>query len=239
MSKFTILDPKQHKDLQVITDRDVTYGDNHHFVPVLADELRALVAEYPVCFLKDNQTGKLGISALTGFEQGENLYLQDKNWQARYIPLHVYRQPFMVGIQGNDGEQATQDNTVVTIDLASSRVNKKEGQALFDDNGNATPYLEKISQALAKLVHGSPRTEQFIQALLDNDLIMPIQLAFPLSNGEKKSFNGIYNIDEEKLASLSGEALQSFHKKGYLQACHLILASFGQIQKLIDWKNNQ
>ncbi|WP_158969388.1 SapC family protein [Paraglaciecola sp. L3A3] len=238
MAGYTILDPKQHKDLRIITERGAEYGENLHIVPVLADELKVLVAEYAIFFIKDNQTGQFGLNVLTGFEPGENLYLQKNLWQAHYVPLNLVRQPFMVGIKGEEGDKPSPQNTLVTINLDSPRVNKEKGEALFDTKGKSTDFLNSINGLLVKFVQGMPRTQEFINTLLALELLMPITLKFTLADGEKKSFSGLYNIDEEKLAVLSGNELQSLHQKGYLQACHMIIASFGQIQKLIDWKNN-
>jgi hypothetical protein len=237
LSRFTILDPKQHQDIKINTTRGAKFGENTHFIPVIADELKALVAEYAVCFLKNNETGQFGIGAITGFEPNENLYLQDDNWNARYVPLHVVRQPFMVGINGQEGEEANQQNTVITIELDNKRVSRSEGEPIFDQDGKSTQYLDHISQMLSSLIQGIPRTEHFIKSLLKHELLMPAKLDFTLANGEQKSFTGLYSIDEEKLSELSGDDLQNLHQKGYLQACHLVIASFGQIQKLIDWKN--
>lgn len=237
MSGYTILDPKQHKNLKVIQTRGLEFGDNHHFVPVLADELKALVAEYAICFLKDNQTGQFGINALMGFEPGENLYLDGDSWQAHYIPVHLMCQPFMVGIKGEEGDTPTPENTLITVNLESPRISDDMGEAIFDEDGKNTPFLDQINQLLVKLVQGMPRTEQFIRSVLELELLTPVKLDFTLKNGEKKSFGGLYSLDEEKVAALSGKQLESFHQKGYLQACHLIISSFAQIQKLIDWKN--
>ncbi|MDU0355038.1 SapC family protein [Paraglaciecola aquimarina] len=237
MAGYTILDPKQHQDLKIITTKSAELGDSHHIIPVLAEELRALVAEYPICFIKDNQTGQFGLNVLTGFELGENLFLQAQAWNASYVPLHIRRQPFMVGIKGEEGDTPTPDNTIVTINLDSPKVNKEQGEALFDEDAKPTELLSQVNRMLVNLVQGIPRTEAFVKSLLEHDLLMPVKLDLALASGEKKSFTGLYNINEEKLATLSGDTLQTFHQKGYLQACHLIMASFGQVQKLIAWKN--
>lgn len=238
MSRHSLLDPKLHHDIKVINKRGSQFGENTHIIPVIADEVRALVTEYPIYFLKDNQTGQFGINVMTGFEAGENLFLKNDKWTTHYLPLHVLRQPFMVGVRGKKEEQPTPQNTVVTIDLESKRVSKTEGESLFDKNGTATTYLNSISKLLTKLVEGIPRTEQFVQALLKHELIMPMKLDFALHNVEKKSLDGLYGIDEQKLNELSGDDLQEFHSKGYLQACYMIIASLGRIQSLIDIKNN-
>ncbi|GLR70609.1 SapC family protein [Agaribacter marinus] len=233
----TILSPNEHKDICVITTRGEKYGENVNTVPVIADELRSLVTEYPVCLLKDPNTGRFALHALTGFDAGENLFLEGDIWQASYVPLHILRQPFMIGIKDKEGAEPTPDNTVVTIQLEHKRVTDKGGEALFDKEGNATNYLNKTSELLAALLQGLPRTSSFVDALVKEELVEQMQLNVKLKNGEQKSFQGFYSINEDKLSELKGDVLEKFHSLGYLQACHMLIASFGNIQKLINKKN--
>ncbi|MEI8619197.1 SapC family protein [Pseudoalteromonas sp. B193] len=50
-------------------------------------------------------------------------------------------------------------------------------------------------------------------------------------------YSGLYAINEQALAQLDVRALKSLHEMGYLQACYMIIASTGHIQKLIGWLN--
>lgn len=235
MAQPVLLDIKHHSDIRIVTNRGAEYGENVHFIPVVADEVRALVLAYPICFLKDNNTGQFGLNVITGFEAGENLFLDNNQWRSHYVPLHLRRQPFMVGVT-ESGAEPTNDNTVITIDMDSPRVNTSQGERLFDEHGKANRYLDEISDLLSQLMSGNKRTEIFINALVEHDLIEPVQLGITLSGGEQKRFDGLYSINESKLAALTGEALEQFHSKGYMQACYLISASMGHIQKLVEWK---
>lgn len=234
-----MLNPEEHKDIRVIASRGEKFGENVHTIAVVADELRSLVTEYPVCFLKDPSTGRFGLYALTGLEPGQNLYLCNDQWNANYLPLHIRRQPFMMGVTGDTGAQPNPTNTVVTIQLGHKRVTEEGGEALFDDSGNATEYLKGISSSLANLLTGLPKTESFIDDLLQQGLVEQLQLKITLANGTQKSLQGLYGIDEKKLAAMKGDILESFFSKGYIQACYMIIASLGHIQKLIDWQRNK
>ena len=239
MSTYTMLNPEDHKHLRVIATRGALFGENVNTIPVIADELRSLVIEYPVCLLKDPNTGKFSLFALSGLEPGNNLYLEGEQWNANYLPLHIRRQPFLMGITGEEGTQPNPDNTVVTIDLENDRVTKEGGIALFDEQGNATDFLKNISGILAKLFQGFPKTDAFIEALTQHDLIEQLKLTVTSPDGEQKSLQGLYNINEQKLAAMKGETLESFYSKGYIQACHMMVASLGHFQKLVNWQNNQ
>ncbi len=237
MASPTILDSAKHRQTRIITSRGAEFGESVHFVPVIADELHRLVLEYPVCLIKDNDTGRFGLSALLGFEPGENLYLEGRAWDATYLPLHVRRQPFMIGVAGETGTTPTAENTVITIDVDSPRVSESDGERLFTDDGSRTPYLEDMSRLLSTLVPGIQTTEAYIDALADRDLIAPFQLSVSFAGGEQQKFDGLYTAHDEKLRELTGEALDALHGKGFLQAGFLMLASIGNLQKLIDKRN--
>ena len=237
MSKYTILSATEHNDLQVHNTRGTQFGENINTVPIVADELRAVSLEYPICALKDPNTGQFGLYALTGFEAGENLFATESEWNAIYVPMHIRRQPFLMAISGDEGQTPNQNNTVLTIDLSHPRVTKQGGEALFEENNDATSYLKEMNHLVGKIAQGMQSTNAFIQQLLALGLLEQLRLNVSLKDGQQKGFEGFYSINEEKLANLSGEELYSFHRKGYLQACHLMLASFGHIQKLINLKN--
>ncbi|WP_144207642.1 SapC family protein [Shewanella donghaensis] len=237
----TIVNLEQHKHTKVITGHGKQFGENIHFVPVIADELRQLLLEYPCCFLKNNETGQFGLHALLGFEAGENLFLKGDSWTSSYIPMHIKRQPFMVGKLGDTNEPASKENTVLTIDMGSNRIqttedNQLTAQALFDNDDQPSSFLKDMHQMVFTLTQGIVRTDSFIQSLVTHDLIEAVQIGVTLANGQQK-FDGLYVINEEQLAQLAPTTLVELHGNGYLQACYLMIASMGNLQKLIHLKN--
>jgi hypothetical protein len=236
MTNFTVLDKNIHRNTRVITDRGAEYGENIHLVPVIGDELTQLILEYPVCLIKSNDTGQFGLQALLGFEPEENLYLNGRQWNANYLPLHMRRQPFMVSIKGGTGQAPSPENSVITINTNNPRVQEEHGELLFNESGNSTPFLNEMNKMLSSLVNGIVRTEAFIKVLAEFDLIEPVHLDISFTNEETKRFEGIYTINEEKLKQIDLDKLNSLHKQGYLQACYLLLASMGNVQKLIQLK---
>jgi hypothetical protein len=230
MINSVILDKNKHKHTHIKTERGAKYGEAINYVPVIADEIAELVLEYPVYFIKNNQTGQFELFALTGFEKGQNLFLNGNLWKADYIPLHIQRQPFMLAVGERDQTKLT-----VTINENHSRVNTSEGELLFDESLEPTLFLQSVSDKLIKLMDGEQRTRAFIDDLLKNNLIEAVQLNITKSNGNTQSYKGLYSISSDALQTLCASSLSELHKMGYLQACHLILASSGHIKKLIRW----
>ena len=149
----------------------------------------------------------------------------------------------MVMVQGEEGDAPSEKNTMISINLDSSRVQEDRGELLFDENGDLTPYMNEINALLGGLVNGIIQTDNFIHMLSALDLIEPIQLTVTFKDKEEKRFDGLFSINATKLAALDADNIKSLHEKGYLQACYLIMASMGNVQKLISLKrqknNNQ
>ncbi|QKX17555.1 SapC family protein [Microbulbifer sp. YPW1] len=241
MSNTVALNNESHRNLKVITRRGAEYGEGTHLVPVVANELRNLMLEYPVCITKDPNTGQFSLCALLGFEPGENLYLQGDSWDAQYIPMHIRRQPFMVGYRNPEAAVGEERGAVITLDLDSKRVTEEgaDGERLFDDQGNNTPFMQQVSDLLGQLMVGMESTTAFLSALADNDLIEPAHINVQFASGEHKRYEGLYTVNEDKLQKLDADKLVYMHQHGYLQAAYWLGASMGQIRKLIQKKNQK
>ncbi|WP_078083454.1 SapC family protein [Microbulbifer mangrovi] len=241
MSNTVALNNESHRNLKVITRRGAEYGEATHLVPVVANELRNLVLEYPVCITKDPNTGQFSLCALLGFEPGENLYLQEDNWDAQYIPMHIRRQPFMVGYRNPEAAVGEDRGAVITLDLDSKRVTEADagGERLFDDQGNNTPFMQQVSELLGQLMAGMESTTAFLTVLSDSDLIEPAHINVQFASGEQKRYEGLYTVNEDKLQKLDADKLVNMHQHGYLQAAYWLGASMGQVRKLIQRKNQK
>src|SRR5450830_266803 len=118
MSHPVLLNNVDHKDLRVVTARGVAYGDGVMSALTFPDEFRTLQAHYPIVFRKLQDGGGFQALALFGFEEGENLFLEDGGWDAPELPLTIERQPFLIGVDGED--------LMVHVDLDSPRIRRSD-----------------------------------------------------------------------------------------------------------------
>ena len=81
-----ITDNVAHNDLRIITTRSARYGDNIASTSVFPTEFRRVQAEYPIVFRENASEGGFDSVAMLGLEGGENLFLENDSWNARYIP---------------------------------------------------------------------------------------------------------------------------------------------------------
>jgi hypothetical protein len=202
-----------------------------------ATEFRSIQAHYPIFFRKESATGKFQAVAMFGFEEGENLFLNDKGWDAHYIPLTIERQPFLIGFQNIQEGGVASRQTVIHVDMDSSRVSDSTGETVFLPHGGHSPYLERVNSVLRTIHEGIEKETSFIEALLANDLLESFTLDIELNDGSKHRLAGFYTIDEVRLRGLGGEALRKLNDADHLLPIYMAIGSLSNIRDLIDRRN--
>jgi hypothetical protein len=227
-----LLNNVDHQQLRVITTRGSAWGDAVMSALTFPDEFRTLQAHYPIVFRKlDDGTGFQAL-ALFGFEAGENLFLDGEHWDAPDIPLSVERQPFLIGV---DGEQL-----MVHVDLDSPRISRtEEGEAVFLPRGGSSDYLERMNSVLLAIHNGLQGADAFIEALLVHELLESFVVDVTLDDGSLNRLAGFYTINEERLAALDDAALGRLQHAGHLLPIYMALASLSNFRSLIDRKNRR
>nr|WP_315252079.1 SapC family protein [uncultured Duganella sp.] len=224
-----LLNNVQHHDMHIITRRSAQLGDNLMAAATFPAEFRDVQACYPIVFRKTSDGLGFEPLALFGFEEGHNLFLNNERWEAPYIPMMVERQPFLIGVNG--------DELMVNVDLDHPRVNQTEGEEVFKPHGGHTEYLERVNSLLFTIHQGMQQLPGFLAALLENELLESFTLDIELNDGSQNRLIGFYTINEDRLQALSGEAIAKLHQAGYLQPIYLVIASLSNFRMLIDRKN--
>lgn len=229
MPNHVAVNPVEHRTLRISDERSEAMGDGMMCCVTFPDEFRKLQAHYPILFQRNVETGDYLCLALFGFENGENLFLKSGRWDARYVPLAMDIQPFLVGLPNQEGAERK-----VVVDLESPRIGEGEGTRIFDDSGMATVYLENISKKLAVLDHGFRNAGDYISALRKYDLLEPLTIDVTMRDGSQNRLVGFHTIHEERLTSLDADALMDLQSDGYLLATYMAVASLANLADLIE-----
>jgi SapC len=227
MTNIVVLNNVTHRDVRVQAEASAKFGDNQRFVPVVIAEFPLLVTHYPVLFSKDTETGAFFCGAMLGIDEGENLFLKDGKGHEGYRPLNLQRAPFFVS--GDD----------LAIDLDHARISAHAGQALFNDKGEPTPYLESIKAAFQQLKPGSEMTKRFTESLLNLNLLEPVDIILGFDDGTKRNLVDLYTVNQEVLRQLPDASVLELFRRGYLQLIYLLIASLKQIPVLANKKNDR
>jgi hypothetical protein len=227
MTNIVVLNSLTHRNVRVRAEASAKFGDNQRFVSVVIGEFPLLLTHYPILFSKDTDTGAFFCGAMLGIDEGENLFLKDGKGHEGYRPLNLQRAPFFVA--GED----------LAIDLDHARIAAHEGQALFNDKGEPTRYLESIKAAFQQLKPGIEMTKRFTESLLNLNLLEPVDIILGFDDGTKRNLADLYTVNQEVLRQLPDASVLELFRRGYLQLIYLLIASLKQIPVLAQKKNDR
>jgi len=232
-SAIRTLSYENHNQIKIKHSNDYQHAKDQQVVPLIVHEFARASAEMPIVFVKNAETGEFQAVALLGLSQNENLFYSEKEWLSSYLPALVSHHPFALMPTQNDASQLQ-----MVIKEDSHLVSKTEGDALFDDEGNETEYLEKRKNALGQYFENSQITHAFTKQLSDMSLLSQQNLSLEL-NGEKIAINGVYLVDEKVLNSMSEEDFLELRKRGFLAPIYNHLGSLHQLSRLAKLKSTK
>ncbi|MCH2189759.1 MAG: SapC family protein [Gammaproteobacteria bacterium] len=237
MSNFQLLNPEEHKNLRVIVEHGADLGDAVRVVQTFPFEFRSVQGHFPIFLQKTPDTGEFQCVALLGFEEGENLFLNEQGWASSYIPLMIQRQPFLIGFQANP--ESDEKKPVVTIDMDNPKVSSDQGERLFLEHGGQSEYLKAAIARLEYIHQGHLHGTEFAKHIVDLGLVEAFTLDVTLENGSANQLLGFYTINEDALKQLTGDQFAALNEKGYLQPLFMILASHSCIGDLARLKGEK
>jgi len=232
MPKFVPVSSNSHASLKVKEDVSFSHAKTQHIVPLVIHEFANAAHDYPIAFVKDKEVGQFRCVALLGLKPGENVFFNEKRWQADYVPDSLKGYPFVLA-----ADQKVEDQQILYFDQDSDRVNEEEGLALFNDKGEATEFTTNMGNFLSDLIFKQQQTQAFIKVLLDESLIVAQTLEVTLEGQEKFKVDGLYLFDEKAFNELSDKKFLELKKKGYLPPIYASLLSMSRVSSLIRKAN--
>ena len=238
MSRSVLLDNIAHQDLRVRAGYSAEFGDKVNNALIFPTEFAYAQREYPILFRKDSG-GKLQAVALLGLDQDENLFLDDKGWNARYVPAVHQRGPFLIGFQqaGVAGDLVREP--VIHVDLDHPRISQDRRRAGVPAHGGNTPYLEHANRDAAVVIY-------------DGHELPPDRCSRPSKrrgwSSQRRSRSSSTTSDavqrcrdfsrsrRERLAALDGAQLERLHGRRLPAMAQLVVSSLGQRTRLIELK---
>ncbi|NII09379.1 SapC family protein [Oleiagrimonas sp. C23AA] len=239
MARYEMLNNVAHKDLRVDTRFGEAFGDAVGMVPAYPTEYAELVREYPIFFQKDSDSGEYRSVVLLGFGRDENLYLQGGRWNAGYVPGHIAKGPFLIGLQEQDVDGELRNEAVISVDLDHPRITTDDGEPVFLPRGGNSPYLEHVTTVLRGIRDGTEGGKAMYQAFAAAGLIQPITLDVKFDDEHGANVTGLLGIDRERLAALDAASLHALHRSGYLEGAYLVMASMHNLRRLIAEKQRR
>jgi hypothetical protein len=238
MTKAEFLNNVAHKDLRVRTGYSAEFGDSVNTALIFPTEFVFVQREYPILFRKD-ANGEFQSIALLGLDKEENLFLEEPNWNARYVPAIRQRGPFMIGLKRGDSPGSQDSEPMVHVDMDHPRISKTEGTPVFLPHGGNSPYLELVSRMLQMIYHGDEQTKPMFSAFEDTGLIESMELEIALDDRTSYTLPNFFTINQDRLDALEGRELEHLNRRGYLQLAIMVVNSLGNIEWLVELKNRK
>lgn len=196
-------------------------------VPVHGSEIVPMSHEVPVIFTRD--ANGYAPAALLGLRNGQNLLVDPSGrWIGGHVPATWRRGPFRLArVEGEE-----EARMVLCLDDSSDLINETEGLPLFDENGAPSALISTATDLLSQ-IERDIRGTQIVCALLDQlGLIAPWPLDIAQPDGQKKRVSDLFQVNEGKIATLSGEDLVRLRDTGALPLIYAHLLSLSKISML-------
>jgi hypothetical protein len=232
MSELVELSNVKHADFHVTKNCQLDFAASQHLLNIRLIEVGQTVCSLPVFLTKDAHHGLWRLSAISSFNLGHNLLVQNNQWLAPYQPTCIQTYPFHLMKSPKDEQSYT-----IGIEDQNKGFSKSDGNALFEPTGKASLFLGRIKSLLETDIGNDVNTYQFGKLINELRLCKPINLLIRYQDDSTQKITGLSTVDEDKLRNLSPSQLETLNQKGYLTAIHGMLISILQINALIQ-KNN-
>jgi hypothetical protein len=233
MAKIEQINNTLHKNIRIKRSTDVSELANQNILPLVLAEFTQASQEFPICFIKVPDSEEYQIVALMGVERGENLFVEGSEWKASYMPARFTHAPFGLVQNPNDKKQFG-----IAMDVEHRLVSDTEGEALFNEDGTETEFMQKQKEAMTAYLEQESITKMFAKELVDAELLVTRSVNLNLG-GKQMNVDGVAMVDEEKLNKLSDEDFLKLRSRGMLPSIYTHLLSMRQMNNLMRRKGER
>lgn len=216
----------QHGNWGIKVGNDFSFAREVNSMPLLAQEFRAAVREYPIIFVGTEE--RVLPAVLLALGENENLFIDDAGiWNSQYIPAFARRYPYVFS-SNDQGKTLT-----LCIDEEYSGFNRDgQGERLFTEEGEQTPYLKGVLAFQTEYKQNFDRTQMFCKNLQELNLLDSMHAQLKLSNGEETTITGFMTVNRERLKEVPAERLSQLAMVDELELIYLHLQSLRNISDL-------
>ena len=220
--KPTFLNREIHKTLKFSTSSDYSFTSKVNSVPVTGIEFFEVSRDMPVLFSRDGKGNFFPLALLSLMKEGHQHVDQAGGWHNSYIPAFVRCYPF-----------ALTDKGTVCFDEKSGQLNEEQGEPLFDEKGESSDALKNVIHFLNNYDQQYKNTIVYCEALKELELLKPFNLQVLIDKDNPLRLEGLFVIDEKKLAELPDEKIKDWFRTGWLAWSYAHLHSLGVLNRMV------
>lgn len=233
-----LLSNEQHQDVRVDTRASRELGDLVNRAILLSSEFNEAHKEFPILLFGDGSGEKFAAHAILGFDEDENLFVEDEEWMSSYVPASIARGPFSLGYVREEDEPSELVDVSVMIDEGDPRLGE-DGEPVFLELGGESPFLEGIRNTLRTIDAGMRADAVFYPLLREMDLLEQVNIRITVDDERQYEFAEYFTIDQEKLSALTEAQLTRLNQSGALGLVFFLISSISNFQRLIELKNDR
>ncbi len=221
------LNRERHQKLKIqIKPEHFSFAAQTNSVLLAGSEFSEASRDYPIVFV-GQEGGPFTVAVLVGLTGNENLMVSaNGTWEnGAYIPAFIRRYPFVLA-GADDAESLT-----VCIDEAYSGLTNLAGEPLFSPEGGETEYLKNVVEFLRVFHAEMKRTSEFASRVAALGLLAPKVVSIEFE-GVKKTLDGLWVIDEEKLNALDDAQTLELVRSGYMGLIYAHFFSLKNVARL-------
>lgn len=215
MPRWVPITKERHGTLRFRPPESYAFASTLTMVPVVLAELPRLVPFYPLVFVR-REDQAFGLYALLGLDSGRNLFVDPNSgrWLAEYIPAAVRAHPFRMAL----GQQS--DQWILCVDEEAGVLYEGSvGSRFFEKTGKPARWVLDMMGFLQQIMSQELLTAAACFALNSLGLIVPWPLTLRTPQGDR-TLEGLYQVDENGLQKLDGDALRELRDAGALAAAY-------------------
>jgi hypothetical protein len=219
---------RQHR-VKARTETVPDFGRHTNALPVSVSELVAAGRDFPIAFLTSDGGQSYAPIAILGFGEKQNLFVdaQGKWDSASYVPAYIRRYPFCIGrLYAEDRPGAERLVCVAKQDL------DPHGLALYDEDERPTAYWRGTEQLLKDYEDDLQRTADTCASLAELGLFSPFQFKVHESDATALTLEGMYRIEETRLAALDPVQIKNLMTSAILSSVYAHFHSLANFARL-------
>ena len=229
--KLVPLDRQRHGSLGLPDGNDHRWCAGLNAVHVSAAEFAKAAADYPIAFVRDEDSGEYAPVAVLGLRSRQNLFVDAQGrWQPhRYLPAAVRRFPFCIA---ELPQPKGPPQRLVCVEEARLA---RGGTPLFNADGSPSPAWQQTQRLLEAIEGARLQTRVLSRRVEALGLLTPFDaLALP-KQGQRMRLQGLFRVDEERLQAVPGRDLRLMMRKQELRAIYAHLLSLENFARLMDY----
>lgn len=233
--KLVPLDRQRHGALGLPASEQFQWCAQLNAVHLNAPEFAKAAADYPIAFVRDEDSGEFAPVAVLGLRSRQNLFVNALGqWRRHsYVPATVRRYPFCIA------EIAQPEGPPQRLVCVEEEKLARGGTPLFAADGSPSEAWQQTQRLLEAIEGARLQTRLLCRRIEALGLLTPFDaLALP-RQGQRMRLQGLFRVDEERLQAVPGRELRTLMRKNELRAIYAHLLSLENFARLMDYALEQ